>query len=145
MLEVYYLLYYCIYIWANETNFNWSIIKHYFFPNLVTACTNMDYLNRCRSKISIKGGKYNNNSKRLFNLTCTQYECRYHRYCPHPLPPKDYAPPSRILSARKLATTFHRMRRWCGYTAISIKVVHEQSGKVEYESERLLGTALKIH
>jgi hypothetical protein len=30
-------------------------------------------------------------------------------------------------------------------TAISIKVVHEQSGKVEYERERLLGTALKIH
>jgi hypothetical protein len=29
--------------------------------------------------------------------------------------------------------------------AISIKVVHEQSGKVEYERERLLGTALKIH
>ena len=32
-----------------------------------------------------------------------------------------------------------------GYTAISIKVVHEQSGKVEYERERLLGIALKIH
>ena len=31
------------------------------------------------------------------------------------------------------------------YTAISIKVVHEQSGKVEYERERLLGTALKMH
>jgi hypothetical protein len=31
------------------------------------------------------------------------------------------------------------------YTAISIKVVHEQSGKVEYEHERLLGIALKIH
>ena len=31
------------------------------------------------------------------------------------------------------------------YTAISIKVVHEQSGKVEYERERLLGTAFKIH
>jgi hypothetical protein len=30
------------------------------------------------------------------------------------------------------------------YTAVSIKVVHEQSGKVEYERERLLGTALKI-
>jgi hypothetical protein len=30
-------------------------------------------------------------------------------------------------------------------TAISIKVVHEQSGKVEYERERLLGIALKIH
>jgi hypothetical protein len=31
------------------------------------------------------------------------------------------------------------------YTAISIKVVHEQSGNVEYERERLLGIALKIH
>ena len=31
------------------------------------------------------------------------------------------------------------------HTAISIKVAHEQSGKVEYERERLLGTALKIH
>jgi hypothetical protein len=31
------------------------------------------------------------------------------------------------------------------YTAISIKVVHEQSRKVEYDRERLLGTALKIH
>ena len=27
----------------------------------------------------------------------------------------------------------------------SIKVVHEQSGKVEYERERLLGIAMKIH
>jgi hypothetical protein len=27
------------------------------------------------------------------------------------------------------------------YTAISIKVAHEQSGKVEYERERLLGIA----
>jgi hypothetical protein len=32
-----------------------------------------------------------------------------------------------------------------GYTAISSKVVHEQNGKVEYERERLLGSALKIH
>jgi hypothetical protein len=31
------------------------------------------------------------------------------------------------------------------YPAISIKVVHEQSGKVEYERERVLGIALKIH
>jgi hypothetical protein len=31
------------------------------------------------------------------------------------------------------------------YTAISIKVVHEQTGKVEYERERVLGVALKIH
>ena len=29
------------------------------------------------------------------------------------------------------------------YTAISIKVVHEQNGKVEYERERLLGIANK--
>ena len=29
--------------------------------------------------------------------------------------------------------------------AIAIKVVHEQSRKVEYEHERMLGTALKIH
>jgi hypothetical protein len=29
------------------------------------------------------------------------------------------------------------------FTAISIKVVHEQSGKVEYERERLLGIAMK--
>jgi hypothetical protein len=31
-----------------------------------------------------------------------------------------------------------------GYTAISIKVVQEQSGKVEYERERLLGIAKKL-
>jgi hypothetical protein len=30
------------------------------------------------------------------------------------------------------------------YTAISIKVVHEQSRKVEYERERLLGIANKL-
>jgi hypothetical protein len=30
------------------------------------------------------------------------------------------------------------------YTAISIKVVHEESGKVEYERERLLGIANKL-
>jgi hypothetical protein len=30
------------------------------------------------------------------------------------------------------------------YTAISIKVVHEQSGKDEYERERLLGIANKL-
>ena len=30
------------------------------------------------------------------------------------------------------------------YRAISIKVVHEQSGKVEYERERLLGIAKKL-
>ena len=32
----------------------------------------------------------------------------------------------------------------CEHTAISIKVVHEQSGKVEYERERLLGIANKL-
>ena len=31
------------------------------------------------------------------------------------------------------------------YTAISIKVVHEQSGTVECEHERLLGITLEIH
>jgi hypothetical protein len=30
------------------------------------------------------------------------------------------------------------------YTAISTKVVHERSGKVEYERERLLGIANKL-
>jgi hypothetical protein len=30
------------------------------------------------------------------------------------------------------------------YTAISIKVVHEQSGKVEFERKRLLGIANKL-
>jgi hypothetical protein len=30
------------------------------------------------------------------------------------------------------------------YTAISIKVIHEQSGKVEYERERLLGIVNKL-
>ena len=30
------------------------------------------------------------------------------------------------------------------YTAISIKVVHEQSGKVEYERQRLLGIDKKL-
>jgi hypothetical protein len=34
--------------------------------------------------------------------------------------------------------------RYRSYTAISIKVVHEQSGKVEYERERLLGIANKL-
>jgi hypothetical protein len=33
---------------------------------------------------------------------------------------------------------------WKEYTAISIKVVHEQSGKVEYEREMLLGIANKL-
>ena len=30
------------------------------------------------------------------------------------------------------------------YTALSIKIVHEQIGKVEYERERLLGIANKL-
>ena len=38
-----------------------------------------------------------------------------------------------------------RAQNFSEYTAISIKVVHGQSGKVEYERERLLGTALNIH
>jgi hypothetical protein len=46
---------------------------------------------------------------------------------------------ARVLQLRALG------RPCAPYTAISIKVVHEQSGKVEYERERLLGTALKIH
>jgi type IV secretory pathway VirB3-like protein len=36
------------------------------------------------------------------------------------------------------------MKYWILYTAISIKVVHEQSGKVEYGRERLLGIAYKL-
>jgi hypothetical protein len=36
------------------------------------------------------------------------------------------------------------LKQILGYTAISIKVVHEQSGKVEYERERLLGIADKL-
>ena len=36
-------------------------------------------------------------------------------------------------------------RSYLIHTAISIKVVPEQSGKVEYELERLLGLAMKIH
>ena len=37
-----------------------------------------------------------------------------------------------------------RITRLLMHTAISIKVVHEQSGKVEYERERLLGIANKL-
>ena len=38
-------------------------------------------------------------------------------------------------------TSFHRQVLFaCAYAAISIKVVHEQSGKLEYERERLPGT-----
>ena len=38
----------------------------------------------------------------------------------------------------------HKRQHFDMYTAISIKVVHEQSGKVEYERERLLGIANKL-
>ena len=44
-----------------------------------------------------------------------------------------------------LASILLKEMRYLVYTAISIKIVHEQSGKVEYERERLLGIALKIH
>ena len=40
-----------------------------------------------------------------------------------------------------LASILLKEMRYLVYTAISIKVVHEQSGKVEYERERLLGIA----
>jgi hypothetical protein len=39
---------------------------------------------------------------------------------------------------------FDRQFLFGEYTAISIKVVHKQSGKVEYERERLLGIANKL-
>jgi hypothetical protein len=38
----------------------------------------------------------------------------------------------------------YRIEWSTSYTAISIKVVHEQSGKVEYERERLLGIAKNL-
>jgi hypothetical protein len=44
-----------------------------------------------------------------------------------------------------LASILLKEMRYLVHTAISIKVVHEQSGKVEYERQRLLGIALKIH
>jgi hypothetical protein len=43
-----------------------------------------------------------------------------------------------------LASILLKEMRYLVYTAISIKVVHEQSGKVEYERERLLGIANKF-
>ena len=43
-----------------------------------------------------------------------------------------------------LASILLKEMRYLVYTAISIKVVHEQSGKVEYERERLLGIANKL-
>ena len=35
--------------------------------------------------------------------------------------------------------------KWVSIMWSNLKVVHEQSGKVEYERERVLGIALKIH
>jgi hypothetical protein len=43
-----------------------------------------------------------------------------------------------------LASILLKEMRYLVNTAISIKVVHEQSGKVEYEGERLLGIANKL-
>jgi hypothetical protein len=43
-----------------------------------------------------------------------------------------------------LASILLKEMRYLVYTAISIKVVHEQSGKVEYERERLLGIVNKL-
>jgi hypothetical protein len=43
-----------------------------------------------------------------------------------------------------LASILLKEMRYLVYTAISIKVVHEQSGKVEYERERLLGIAYEL-
>jgi hypothetical protein len=54
-----------------------------------------------------------------------------------------------IVRMRKFRTVFNKhpfikKRRKIYYTAISIRVVHEQSGKVECERERLLGIAYKL-
>jgi hypothetical protein len=43
-----------------------------------------------------------------------------------------------------LAPILLKEMRYLVYTAISIKVVHEQSGKVEYEREWLLGIAKRL-
>jgi hypothetical protein len=43
-----------------------------------------------------------------------------------------------------LASILLKEMRYLVYTAISIKVVPEQSGKVEYERERLLGIAKRF-
>ena len=56
----------------------------------------------------------------------------------------DYSNPQTILESLK-KSLFGGSTIQPSYTAISIKVVDEQSGKVEYERERLLGIALKIH
>jgi hypothetical protein len=44
----------------------------------------------------------------------------------------------------ELNINFHVGIHKTWYTAISIKVVHEKSGKVEYERERLLGIVNKL-
>ena len=43
-----------------------------------------------------------------------------------------------------LASILLKERCYLVYTAISIKVVHEQSRKVEYEPERLLGKLINL-
>ena len=43
-----------------------------------------------------------------------------------------------------LASILLKEMRYLVYTAISIKVVYEHSGKVEYKRERLLGIANKL-
>ena len=50
----------------------------------------------------------------------------------------------RVTAGVFLASILLKEMRYLVYTAISIKVVHEQSGKVEYERERLLGIANKF-
>jgi hypothetical protein len=52
---------------------------------------------------------------------------------------------SKVLIVKTMQIQHLIVYRDIPYTAISIKVVHEQSGKVEYERERLLGIAMKIH
>jgi hypothetical protein len=57
---------------------------------------------------------------------------------------KTHPPGSQNLSSKKMFSLFYIISTQRYYTAISIKVVHEQSGKVEYERERLLGIANKL-
>ena len=63
----------------------------------------------------------------------------------------DFYPCSMVLIAicRKICTSefckYDQNRTKIAHTDILIKVVHEQSGKVEYQRERLLGIAMKIH
>jgi hypothetical protein len=49
----------------------------------------------------------------------------------------------RVTAGIFLASILIKEMRYLVYTAISITVVHEQSGKVEYKRERLLGIANK--